>query len=109
MINNRDIYDVVIDYLKIIPDTEEVSEYREHLILQKDKILKRLFYASPEEFPIFWDNVNRVLEKYNNKFIDKGYDWAHAILHICINDYNNKYVTPYLNILTHEYNKKIEK
>ena len=106
MVRDRDIYDVVIDYLKIIPDTEEVSEYRNALSLQRDKIKKRMFYASPEEFPIFWDNVNGVLEKYNNTFIEKGYHWAQAILYICIYDYNNKYVLPYLNILTHEYSKK---
>ena len=42
MVRDRDIYDVVIDYLKIIPDTEEVSEYRNALSLQRDKIKKRI-------------------------------------------------------------------
>ncbi len=100
----RDIYLVTKDYLKIIPENDSVKEYRSELKYQYDKIGKRMMYAAPEEIPVFWDNVNGVLAKYNDKFIKE--DWAKAILHICRYDYNNKYVEPYMVHLTHEYTKK---
>ena len=101
--HRRNLIELVEDYLKIIPVSEETSDYRDHLIISLERIRKRYDYASPEEIGLLWDNVNYVLTKHNNKFIKQCYDWATAILYICRYEYDNIAVKSYLNIISHEY------
>ncbi len=100
----RNLILLVEDYLKIIPKEDKTSKYRQQLEMEKDRLLKRWEYASPEEIGLYWKYINRVLTTYNTPFYDE-HDWAKAIYYICRYQYCQKQVHPYLNILSHSYSK----
>ena len=92
----RDLTLVICDYLNIITSNEQTIDYRHELIQKKLFIEESCIYCAPEQFGVYWAEVNEILAKYNPTFIANT--WAQAVLAICRGEYDNPVLCEFKNL-----------